>query len=488
MFIIMISPECAPVAKVGGLGDVIHGLSAQLALNGHNVELILPKYDCLRYDRIQGLKNVYQGLWVPYYNQSIHCDVFWGSVDGLSCFFIEPHSAQHFFDRRAIYGQNDDIERFAFFCRAALEFMLRTHKHPDIIHCHDWQTGLVPVLLFEMYSHLGMRHPRVCYTLHNLGHQGVTGEQVLREVGLHPPFFARPDRLQDNHNRSALNLMKGGIVFSNFVTTVSPRYAQEIMNSDLGMGLQPTLRAHNQKFGGVLNGLDYNVWNPESDPHIACRYTIGTLGDKSKNKTALRKRLWLREASKPLVAVVGRLDHQKGVELIAQSIPYCLEHGCQYVLLGSSPSPQITHRFELLKRLINDHPDCHLELGYDEELAHLIYAGADLMLVPSVYEPCGLTQMIAMRYGTVPVVRNTGGLADTVFDVDYATTPNENRNGYVFNDYNQAGLESALRRAIGLWFNYPDRFRELMANAMRCDYSWNQPAKHYSNIYQHIRA
>src|SRR6185369_3308522 len=180
--------------------------------------------------------------------------------------------------------QNDDIERFAFFCRAALEFMLRANKHPEIIHCHDWQTGLAPVLLFEMYSHLGMRRPRVCYTLHNLGHQGVTGEHVLREVGLHPPLFFRPDRLQDNHNRSALNLMNGGIVFSNFVTTVSPRYAQEIMNSDLGMGLQPTLRAHHQKFGGVLNGLDYNVWNPESDPHIACRYTIDTLDDKSKNK------------------------------------------------------------------------------------------------------------------------------------------------------------------------------------------------------------
>src|ERR1051326_3054037 len=251
----MLSSECAPAAKVGGLGDVIHGLSRQLALNGHTVEIILPKYDCLRYDHIEGLTKTYNDLPVPFYQQSIHCSVFSGRMDGLNCFFIEPHSPQNFFDRHAIYGQHDDIERFAFFCRAAMEFMFKTNKHPEIIHCHDWQTGLAPMLLFEMYSRLGMTHPRVCYTLHNLGHQGVTGEHILRQAGLHPPEFLRPDRVQDNQNRFAANLMKGGIVFSNFITTVSPRYAAEVQSSDLGMGLQPTLRAHHQKFGGVLNGI-----------------------------------------------------------------------------------------------------------------------------------------------------------------------------------------------------------------------------------------
>jgi len=487
MYIVMISPECAPAAKVGGLGDVIHGLSWQLAVNGQAVEIILPKYDCLRYDQIESLTKVYSDLWVPYHHQSIHCSVFSGIVDGLQCFFIESHSPQNFFDRGAVYGQHDDIERFAFFSRAALEFMLKTNKHPDIIHCHDWQTGLVPVLLYEMYSHLGMSHPRACYTLHNLGHQGVTGEHVLRQVGLNPAHFMRGDRLQDNHNRFAVNLMKGGIVFSNFVTTVSPRYAEEVKNSDLGMGLQGTLRAHHQKFGGVLNGLDYNVWNPEFDRHIPHHYTVDTLADKYKNKEALRKRVWLRDAFKPIVAVVSRLDHQKGVDLIAHAIPYSLEHGAQFVLLGSSPSPQINQRFSQLKRMLNEHPDCHLELGYNEELAHLIYAGSDLMLVPSVYEPCGLTQMIALRYGTVPVVRNTGGLADTVFDVNHANKPSHERNGYVFNDCNPPGLESALSRAIGLWVSFPDMFRELVANGMRYDYSWNHPAKHYANIYHQIQ-
>jgi len=474
------------VAKVGGLADVIHGLSWQLELNGHAVEIILPKYDCMRYDRIEGFSPAYQGLAVPYYNEWIHCEVFYGVVDGLKCFFIEARSSHNFFNRGAIYGQHDDPARFTFFCRAALEFMLKTNKHPDVIHCHDWQTGLAPVLLYEMYFPLGMKHPRACYTLHNVGHQGVTGDYVLRQAGLHPPNLMRPDKVQDNFNRAAVNLMKSGIVYSNFVSTVSPRYAHEIKTSPLGMGLQDTFQAHHAKFGGVLNGLDYQVWNPEFDRHVACRYSAKNLEDKYKNKDALRSRLWLRNNFKPIVAVIGRLDHQKGVELIAQAIPYCLEHGCQFVLLGTSPSPQVAQRFGHIKHILNEHPDCHLELGYNEELAHQIYAGADMILIPSVYEPCGLTQMIAMKYGTVPIVRNTGGLADTVFDANFANKPSNERNGYVFNDYNQAGLESALRRAIGLWYDYPHLFRELAVNAMNCDYSWNYPAKHYTNIYNHI--
>jgi starch synthase len=276
----MISAECAPVAKVGGLADVIHGLSSQMELNGHAVEIILPKYDCMRYDKIQGLTSAYHNLAVPFHNQWIQCEVFFGLVDGLKCFFIDPHSSHNFFNRRTIYGQNDDAARFAFFTRAALEFMLKTNKHPEIIHCHDWQTALAPVLLYEMYAQLGMRHPRACFTLHNVGHQGVTGDAILRQVGLNPATLMRPDRLQDNFNRGAANLMKGGIVYSNFITTVSPRYAQEIKNSSLGMGLQGTLQANHAKFGGVLNGVDYSVWNPQVDPHIAARYTTQNIDDK----------------------------------------------------------------------------------------------------------------------------------------------------------------------------------------------------------------
>jgi starch synthase len=487
MFVMMVSPECAPAAKVGGLGDVIHGLSKELEIRGHAVEIILPKYDCMRYDRICGLTKSYENLHVPFYNQWLHCDVWFGFVDGLKCFFIDPHSPHSFFNRGAFYGNGDDPDRFAFFCRAALEFMLKANKHPEIIHCHDWQTGLLPVLLYEMYARLGMTHPRVCYTLHNVGHQGIAGEHVLRQVGLNPGSLNTHDRLADDCHRHAVNLVKGGIVFSNFVTTVSPRYAWEIRHTDLGMGLQRILNLYHRKFGGVLNGIDYNVWNPEIDWHIPCRYNVKKVQEKFKNKEALRHRFWLHQGFKPIVAVVSRLDHQKGVELIAHAIPYCLKHGCQFVLLGSSPQSHVANQFAHLKWRLNDNPDCHLELSYSEELAHLIFAGADMLLVPSVYEPCGLTQMIAMKYGTVPIVRNTGGLGDTVFDANYANQSNGGRNGYVFNDYNSPGLESALRRAIGLWYDYPSQFLELMENGMRCDYSWNDPGKHYVNIYNYIR-
>ena len=488
MFVVMITPECAPAAKVGGLGDVVHGLSKELQLRGNTVEIVLPKYDCMRYDRLSGLTKIFNDLWVPYHHQWVHCDVYFALMDGLKCCLIQPHLDKQFFNRGVFYGHHDDGERFSFFCRAAMEWLLKSNRHPEIIHCHDWQTGLVPVLLYEMYQQLGMRRPRVCFTLHNVGHQGIGGEVLLRQVGLNPTALMTPDRLLDDRRPGAINLLKGGIVYSNFVTTVSPRYAEEIRHTSLGMGMQRTLAVHHQKVGGVLNGLDYSVWNPEVDPLIPRRYGIDTLDQKYVNKEALRNRLWLRGGMKPIIAFVGRLDPQKGVDLILHAVPYCLQRGCQFVLLGSSLQGDINTAFWNLKSRFNDHPDCHLEIGYDEELAHLIYAGADILLVPSGYEPCGLTQIIGLKYGTVPVVRNTGGLADTVFDANYAPKPYHERNGYVFNDYNMQGLESALDRAIGMWHQYPEYFRQLMINGMRCDYSWNKPGQNYLNIYNRIKA
>ena len=488
MYIVMITPECAPAAKVGGLADVVYGLCHELEIRGNDVEIILPKYDCMRYDQIYGLRMVYNDLWVPFYERWVHCSVFFGFVHGRKCFFIEPHSERNFFNRGIFYGHSDDPERFAFFCRAALEFMLKSNKHPDIIHCHDWQTGIVPVLLFDLYKSYGMTHPRVCYTLHNLKHQGVTGEFILRAVGLNrPDHYFHPDRLRDNSNHSALNLMKAGIVYSNFVTTVSPSYAWEIRHSELSYGLGHTLYVHGQKFGGILNGIDYDVWNPEIDRHIPYRYNIDTVHDKYKDKEALRHRLLLQQVYKPIVSYIGRLDHQKGVGLIRDSIFYCLSNGCQFVLLGSGPDHGINNDFLHLKHQLNDNPDCHIEVGFNEELSHLIYAGSDMIIVPSLFEPCGLTQMIALKYGTVPVVRATGGLRDTVFDADYSHRPYHERNGYAFNDFNFKGIESALARAIGMWYSYPKHFRELMVNGMRYNFSWNHPGYHYLNIYEYIR-
>jgi starch synthase len=442
----------------------------------------------MRYDQIWGLTLTYQDLWVPWFGGAIRCSVYFGFVHGRKCFFIEPHSQDNFFNRSAYYGFPDEHMRFAFFTKAALEFLLRTGKRPDVVHTHDWQTGLLSVLLFEIYKFQGMDTVRTCHTIHNFKHQGIAGANVLDALGLgrHQYYFHR-DRLGDQFNRSAINFTKGGIVYSNFFTTVSPQHAWEARYTDQGYGLGHTLHVHQGKLGGVLNGLDYDMWNPANDPHIAARYTGETIEKKYANKAALRDRLWLRKDFKPLIAYIGRLDQQKGVHLIRHAIFYALNQGAQFVLLGASPELGINNEFWQLKHHLNESPDCHLEIGYDEELSHLIYAGADMVVVPSLFEPCGLTQMIAMRYGVVPVVRHTGGLADTVFDANYSERGFYERNGYVFSDYSAAGLESALKRAIGLWHRYPEYFAQLRTNGMRADFSWRQPADHYLNIYRHIQ-
>jgi starch synthase len=271
--------------------------------------------------------------------------------------------------------------RFAFFSKAALEYMLKANKRPDVIHCHDWQTGLAPVLLFEMYKYCGMENQRVCFTVHNFRHQGQCGQEVLWATGLgRPEYYLHYDRLRDNFNRAALNLTKAGIVYSNFVTTVSPQHAWEAANTDQNFGLGHTVWIHRAKFGGVLNGVDYDTWNPEFDPFIARRYGIESLDLKYENKRALRERLWLRDGYKPIIAYVGRFDSQKGVHLVHDTLFYALHNGAQFVLVGPSPEPAINADFARLKNELNDNPDCHLELRFDPELAHLVFAGADLLV------------------------------------------------------------------------------------------------------------
>jgi starch synthase len=488
MYVVMVASECAPVAKVGGLGDVVYGLSRELEIRGNAVELILPKYDCMRYDHIWGLQVTHEDLWVNWFNYQIRCTVWFGFVHGLKTFFIEPHSDDHFFERGSYYGFPDEHMRFAFFSKAAMEFLLKSNKRPDIIHTHDWQTALVPVLLYEIYQHSGMAHCRVCHTIHNFKHQGIAGENVLWFTGLgRPEYYYDKARLGDDFNPSAINFTKGAVLYSNFVTTVSPQHAWEACNTDWGYGLAHTLTQHGEKFSGVLNGLDYDMWNPATDAHIARHYDIESLDDKYINKQALRERLWLRDDYSPIIAYVGRLDAQKGVHLIRHALYYALSRGAQFVLLGSSPELGINAEFWEIKHELNDNPDVHLEIGYDEDLAHQIYAGADMLVVPSMFEPCGLTQMISLRYGTVPIVRSVGGLVDTVFDRDHSDKPEQERNGYVFHQCDFPAVESAMDRAIGLWYDYPEQFRELVRNGMRYDYSWSTPGQNYLNIYDYIR-
>lgn len=488
LYIVHIAPEMSPVAKVGGLADVVFGLTWELQIRGHSVETILPKYSHMRYDHVYGLKRCFDDLWVPWYDGAVHCSVYFGFVYGRKCYFIEPHSHDRFFERNKYYGDRDDIYRFAFFSRAAMEFLLKSGKRPNVIHCHDWQTGLVPVFQWEIYHRLGMQDCRIAYTIHNFKHQGVCGPQVLDAAGLYRhDYYFDQERLGD-YQYDAINLMKGGIVYSNFVTTVSPTHAGEARDKGQGFGLEPALHVHAGKYGGVLNGIDYEVWNPESDRHISTNYTRESIDQKYENKRALRERLLMADNEKPIISFVGRLDPQKGLELIRHALFYCVNHGAQFVLLGSSPDPAIDSYFWRLKGEINDNPDSHIEIGFNEELAHLIYAGSDMMIVPSRFEPCGLTQLIALRYGTVPLVRSVGGLADTVFDKDFSDKPLDQRNGYVFHNDDYGGIESALSRAISCYYQFPDHFRCLMLNGMACDYSWNVPGQHYLNIYNYIRA
>jgi starch synthase len=489
MYIVQIASECAPVIKAGGLGDVVYGLSRELEIRGHCVEIILPKYDCMRYDHIWGLHDAYLNLWVPWYGGAIHCSVYCGWVHGRLCFFIEPHSRDNFFHRGCYYGCDDDNMRFAFFSKAALEFLLQSNKRPDVIHCHDWQTGLVAPLLFEIYKYHGMEHQRVCYTIHNFKHQGIAGVDILWATGLNrEAYYFQYDKLRDNFNPFALNLMKGGIVYSNAVTTVSPNHAWEARCTDVGCGLGHTLYLYQDKFRGILNGIDYDFWNPEIDRYIPCNYTKENFEDKAKNKKALRERLLLQDVDKPIVAYIGRLDRQKGVHLVHHAIYYALERKAQFVLLGSATEPEINAHFQHEKRFLNDNPDVHIELGFNEELSHLIYAGADMIVVPSNYEPCGLTQMIGLKYGTVPIVRGVGGLVNTVFDRDYdRSVPPHKRNGYVFYDTDHQAIESAMDRAIGLWHYFPEEFRQLAIQGMEYDYSWNHPGEEYLKIYDWIR-
>lgn len=490
MYIVQIASECAPVIKAGGLGDVVYGLSRELETRGHTVEIILPKYDCMRYDQIWGLHDAYRDLYVPWYGGAIHCSVFCGWVHGRLCFFIEPHSEDFFFDRHCYYGCDDDNMRFAFFSKAALEFLLKSNKRPDIIHCHDWQTGLVPVMLFEMYKYHGLENQRVCYTIHNFKHQGIGGANTLQATGLNQEsYYFQYDRLQDNFNPFALNFMKGGIVYSNFVTTVSPHHAWEARHTEIGYGLGHTLHTYQDKFIGVLNGIDYDVWNPEIDRYIPVNYGKEDLEGKAKNKKALRERLLLQDDNdKPVIAFIGRLDEQKGVHLVHHAIYHSLSRDAQFVLLGSATESGINAHFWHEKQFLNDNPDVHLELGFNEELSHLIYAGADMIVVPSNYEPCGLTQMIGLKYGTVPIVRGVGGLVNTVFDRDYDEShPPEERNGYVFYQTDYHALEFSMDRAIGLWHGDPDAFQQLAIQGMNYDYSWNHPGADYLKIYEYIR-
>ncbi|XP_077250958.1 starch synthase 4 [Tasmannia lanceolata] len=485
LHVIHIAAEMAPAAKVGGLGDVVCGLSKALQKRGHLVEVVLPKYDCIQYDRIGDLKALDVVVQSYFDGQMFKNKVWVGTVEGLPVYFIEPLHPAKFFWRGQLYGEHDDFKRFSYFSRAALELLLQAGKKPDIIHCHDWQTAFVAPLYWDVYAPRGFNSARICFTCHNFEYQGTAPASELASCGLDVHQLNRPDRMQDNKDHGQVNPIKGAIVFSNIVTTVSPTYAQEVRTAEGGQGLHATLNSHYKKFVGILNGIDTDAWNPSTDTFISFQYSADDLQGKTDNKCAIRKHLKLSaDGTRPLVGCITRLVPQKGVHLIRHAMYRTLELGGQFVLLGSSPVPHIQREFEGIAIHFQSHPHIRLVLKYDEALSHSIYAASDMLIIPSLFEPCGLTQMIAMRYGSLPIARKTGGLNDSVFDIDDDTIPIQFRNGFTFSTPDEQGVNGALERAFNLYMKNTESWKELVQRDMKIDFSWDSSAEQYEELYE----
>ncbi|XP_075497317.1 putative starch synthase 4, chloroplastic/amyloplastic [Primulina tabacum] len=485
LHIIHIAAELAPVAKVGGLGDVLTGLSKALQKKGHLVEIVLPKYDCMNYELIRDFKALDVSL-ESYFDGLLFKNKIWvGTVEGLPVYFIEPHHPSKFFWRGHFYGEHDDFKRFSFFSRAALELLLQAGKRPDIIHCHDWQTAFIAPLYWDLYVPKGLNSARICFTCHNFAYQGNAPASDLASCGLDVHQLNRQDRMQDNSSRDRVNAVKGAIVFSNIVTTVSPTYAQEMLTPEEGWGLHPTLNLYSKKFVGILNGIDTDAWNPATDRFLKVQYHAYDIEGKAENKEGLRRYLGMSSANgnQPLVACITRLVPQKGVHLIRHALYRTLELGGQFILLGSSPVSQIQREFEEIGNHFRNHEHARLVLKYDESLSHLIYAASDMFIIPSIFEPCGLTQMIAMRYGSIPIARKTGGLNDSVFDLDDNSIPVQYRNGFTFLTANEQGFNGALERAFDHYKNDGDGWKQLVQNVMNMDFSWDSSASLYEELY-----
>lgn len=495
MHIVQIATELAPIAKVGGLGDVIYGLSKELSRLGHTVEILLPKYDCIHYPLLKNLKVEQKELWSYDGPYRFNNTVWSAQVDGLKVLMIEPHHPQYFFSRGMIYGCEDDIDRFSYFSRTAMEYLFKANKRPDAIHLHDWPTALAAVLYKDMYQPLGYMAGGTVLTIHNMEHQGRCLPQNLSRTGLRGESYLDPDKMRDPYAFGEVNLLKGGIEYADRVTTVSPTYENEIQTPEGGFGLESVLIKHRAKLKGILNGIDEDFWNPEKDPHLVQKYPThgidkgrisSLIQGKQENKRQLRTHLGLKDSDAPLVASVSRLVPQKSPDLIKFALSRSLEMEAQCIVLGTSPIPEIHKEFERLQQELATNENAKILLDKDEALAHQIYAAADIFIIPSRFEPCGLTQLIALRYGAVPVARMTGGLADTIFDIDTSSRPAQERNGFTFDALDTQGLDLALTRAIDCFRKEPGKWQQLLLNGVNRDFSWKHAAPEYVSLYQSL--
>ena len=480
--ILFLSSEVAPYAKTGGLADVAGSLPGALKRLGAEVSVGLPFYRVVKEGSFQR-QVVLKGLEVPLASQTLIGNVHATETeDGVPVYLFER---EDLFDRPNLYrtaegDYYDNLERFAFFSRAALVFAKETGLAFDVIHCHDWQTGLVPAYLRTQFrSDPAFSSTATLFTIHNIGYQGLFPEEKLFVCGLPPETF-QPEGIE---YWGAMSLLKAGIVYSDAITTVSPKYSLEIQTTEFGMGMEGILQKRSAVLHGILNGADYSVWNPTMDPHIASNYDSDHLSEKMVNKAVLLKETGLEPAllERPVLGITTRLSNQKGCDLLIPILDKLAAMKIGMVILGEGEEQYETALSEAAVRYPGN---LAVKIGFDEALAHRIMAGADIFLVPSLYEPCGLTQMYALKYGTVPVVRATGGLEDTIDEFDPRT---KNGTGFKFGLYDSKAFLSAIQRAMDLWSDR-ETWEILMRKGMAADYSWDLSAERYLNLYQSLFA
>jgi starch synthase len=465
------SPEVVPFAKTGGLADVAGTLPKALRELGHDVRVVMPLYrsiDRKKYD----LKKIASNIMVDMHETVELADVYEGVIPDtdVEVYFI---SNDKLFGRTSLYQEKgidypDNLERFAFFCKSALRFIKELNWQPDVLHCNDWQSALMIMYVKTIYNDdpffSGIS---TVYSIHNMGYMGLFPPEQLKWAGLGWEYFN--SNSLEFYGKVALT--KAGFVYSDIINTVSEKYALEIQTPEYGYGLEGLLKYRSKDLYGIINGLDYELWNPETDKLIAKKYGPKTLEDKLENKTALQRKNGLPVKDVPVVGIISRLADQKGFDILAKEIEAIMQLDLQIVLLGTG-EPKYHELFTAMKNKYPEH--LGLNLGFDSALAQLIYAGSDMFLMPSLYEPCGLGQLISYKYGTVPIVRKTGGLADSVQD---------EVTGFVFEEYSGNALLDAIKRALAA-YGSRSKWKKLVVKDMGLDFSWNSSAKKYVDLYK----
>ena len=502
LHVVHVTAEMAPVAKVGGLGDVVTGLARAHLCQGHNVEVCIPYYSSLE-GKIEDVQHV-MDFDVPKGEQwewdgekeirmsDFQWSMYSGKIGGCPIIGLRPafREGSNLFVGQKIYGGSyNEAEAYLSFCRASLECLKVTGRDPNVIHVHEWQCSAVAMLYWDVYHNQGLlNNAKIMLTIHNMDNTGECREEEFMATGVPGSEFNTLERAMDErtigHNPERLCLMKGAIVYANYVTTVSPTYAREALSGSAGF-LGKTLTKERTKFTGVINGVDTEIWDARLDNFLPANFKPGTMEGKALCKKYVQMGLGLNvDPHKPLVVCISRLVPQKGINLIEHAIPRTKEKGGQFVLLGSGHSDPPFSR--LAESVYKNDKDVKLLIFYSDALSHLLYAAADCVLVPSMFEPCGLTQMIAMCYGALPIVRKTGGLADTVHDVDDPSLSDSKKNGFVFEGADNGALEGALDRALRYYHERKPWWQGMQEQVMDIDNSWERAGEEYVQLYRSI--